>query len=78
MRKIYSALDIGSSYIKLVVGEFLNGKLNILCAVKGESRGFRRNQIVNPDKLVESINRVLDEASTKCLEKWNADFINIK
>ena len=77
MRKIYSALDIGSSYIKLVVGEFLNGKLNILCAVKGESRGFRRNQIVNPDKLVESINRVLDEASTKLNFKISKLVVNI-
>ena len=26
----------------------------------------------------EVLNKNLDEASTKCLEKWNADFINIK
>ena len=26
----------------------------------------------------EVLNKNLDEASAKCLEKWNADFINIK
>ena len=40
MRKIYTALDIGSNYIKLIVGEFINNKLNILCAKKCISRGF--------------------------------------
>ena len=39
MRKIYSALDIGSNFIKLVVGEFINNKLNILCAIKRECKG---------------------------------------
>ena len=77
MRKIYSALDIGSNYIKLVVGEFLNGKLNILCAVKGESRGFRKNQITDKEKLVNSVNKVLDEASTKLNFKITKLIVNI-
>ena len=63
MRKIYSALDIGSSFIKLVVGEFINGKLNILCAIKKESKGFKCNQITNEESLIKSINSVLNEAS---------------
>ena len=77
MRKIYSALDIGSSYIKLVVGEFLNGKLNILCAVKSESRGFKNNQITDSEKLIDSINKVLNEASTKLNFKITKLIVNI-
>ena len=30
MRKIFSSLDIGSNTIKIIVGEFINNKLNIL------------------------------------------------
>lgn len=77
MRKIYSALDIGSSFIKLVVGEFLNGKLNILCAVKGESKGFKKNQITDSEKLIKSINNVLNEASTKLNFKIKKLIVNI-
>ncbi len=77
MRKIYSALDIGSSFIKLVVGEFLNGKLNILCAIKGESKGFKNNQITNSEKLIKSINNVLNEASTKLNFKIKKLIVNI-
>ena len=51
MRKIYTALDIGSNYIKLIVGEFINHKLNILCAKKGISRGFYFNQITDEEPL---------------------------
>ena len=77
MRKIYSALDIGSSFIKLVVGEFFNNKLNILCAVKGETKGFKNNQVTDSDKLVTSINDVLNEASNKLNFKITKLIVNI-
>ena len=32
MREIITSLDIGSSQVKLVVSEVLNGNVNILCA----------------------------------------------
>ena len=77
MRKIYSALDIGSSFIKLVVGEFFNNKLNILCAVKGETKGFRNNQITDSNKLIASINDVLNEASNILNFKITKLIVNI-
>ena len=45
MRKIFTALDIGSNTIKVVVGEFIGTKLNILSAVKVTSRGYVNNYI---------------------------------
>ena len=45
MRNIYSALDIGSDSIKLVCGEFIHGKLNVLCAEKTYSLGYQNNII---------------------------------
>jgi len=77
MRKIYSALDIGSGYIKLVVGEFLNGKLNILCAVKKQAKGFIHNQITNQESLIRTINSVLNEASSKLNFKITKVIVNI-
>lgn len=46
MRNIYSALDIGSDSIKLVCGEFIHGKLNVLCAEKTYSLGYQNNVIM--------------------------------
>lgn len=77
MRKIYTALDIGSNYIKLIVGEFINNKLNILCAKKGISRGFYFNQITDEDKLVKSINAVLEEAELELNFKIKNVILNI-
>ena len=48
MRKIFSALDIGSNTIKLVVGEFTLNKLNILCAVKVPSYKQVMAKMSNP------------------------------
>lgn len=63
MRKIFSALDIGSDTIKLVVGEFINDKLNILCAKNEPSSGFKHNGITDSEELIKSIKNVINEAS---------------
>lgn len=55
MRKIFSALDIGSNSIKLVVGEFINNKLNVLSAVKVPTHGYTSNYIYNKEDLILSI-----------------------
>lgn len=65
MRNIYSALDIGSDSIKLVCGEFIHGKLNVLCAEKTYSLGYQNNIISDKEELVSSIKRLI----TICSEK---------
>ncbi len=49
MRKIIASLDIGNHTIKLVVGEIVRGKLNILACVDGPSRGIKKGFIVNAE-----------------------------
>ena len=65
MRKIFSALDIGTNSIKLVVAEVIFNKLNVLCAEKVPSRGIKGNYIYDKDLLKESIKNVIDKVEEK-------------
>ena len=42
MRKIIASLDIGSHTIKLVVGEIVKHKLNILACIETPARGIKK------------------------------------
>ena len=64
MRKIIASLDIGSSLIKLVVGEMTKNKFNILLAINTESQGIRNGFIVNQ----ESFNEVIVDLFNKAEE----------
>ena len=58
MRKIIASLDIGNHTIKLVVGEIVRGKLNILACVDVPSRGIKKGFIVNPESAIEALEEV--------------------
>ena len=55
MRKIMASLDIGSSSIKLVVGEIQKNKLNVLSCVEILSGGIKKGYIVNPESALPLI-----------------------
>ena len=63
MRKIISSIDVGTNYIKLVVGEFSYGKFNILSAIKVETSGIQDGHIVNSEALINSIKKCVKIAS---------------
>lgn len=58
MRKIIASLDIGNHTIKLVVGEIVRNKLNILSCVDTPSRGIKKGFIVNAESAIEAISDV--------------------
>ena len=58
MRKIIASLDIGSHTIKLVVGEIVKNKLNILACVDTPARGIKKGFIVNPESAIEALEDV--------------------
>ena len=52
MRKIIASLDIGSSTIKLIVGEFIKNSFNVLCISEVPSRGIKKGLVSNRDDLI--------------------------
>ena len=69
MRHIISSLDLGSSKIKLVVGEAYDDRFYVLCAIEEESRGIKGGNIVEVDETVYAI---------KKLQKKAEDLLGIK
>ena len=61
MRKIYSAIDVGSSFIKIVVLEELDKKLNILANISYPSKGIEDGMIVDLKSAVISLREALNE-----------------
>jgi cell division protein FtsA len=55
MRRIIASLDIGSSTIKLVVGEIVKNRVNILACVDTPSRGVKNGFIVNSESTIEAL-----------------------
>ena len=62
MRKIIASLDIGNHTIRLVVGEIVRGKLNILVCVEAPARGIKKGFIINPESAIESLKDVFSKA----------------
>ena len=55
MRKILAGLDVGSNTLKLVVGEMVKNKLNILSVSETPSSGVKSGIIINQTSLIESL-----------------------
>ena len=61
MRKIYSSIDIGSSFIKIVVLEELEKNLNVLANISYPSKGIKEGMIVDLKAAVTSLREALAE-----------------
>ena len=64
MRKIMACLDVGSNNVKLVVGEMVKKKLNILAVADSPSNGVKNGIAINPSDLYGPIHDVV----TRCEE----------
>ncbi len=62
MRKIIASLDIGSSTIKLIVGEFIKNSLNVLCVSEVLSRGVKKGLVSNKDDLIPVLKECFHKA----------------
>ena len=58
MKKIMASLDVGSDTVKLVVGEMVKRKLNILAVAEAPSVGIKKGIITEPEELLEPLKEV--------------------
>ncbi|MEQ2526399.1 cell division protein FtsA [Robertmurraya yapensis] len=59
---IYVSLDIGTSSVKVIIGEMVNDSLNIIGVGNVKSEGLRKGSIVDIDETVHSIKKAVDQA----------------
>jgi cell division protein FtsA len=55
-------LDIGTTNVRAVIAEPLDGRLEVVGVGEAESKGLRKGVIVNPDAAVEAIKRAVEAA----------------
>lgn len=60
--EIYVSLDIGTSTVKVIIGEIVDESLNIIGVGNVKSKGIKKGSIVDIDETVHSIKRAIDEA----------------
>ncbi|MCR5787514.1 MAG: cell division protein FtsA [Bacilli bacterium] len=77
MRKIIASLDIGSSLLKLVVGEFTKNKFNILLAISQESQGIKNGFIVNQESFNETIEDLFKQANERLGVRVRKVIVNV-
>ena len=63
MRKIYASVDIGSSFIKIVVLEELSNKLNVLSSNCFPSDGIKKGIIIDDEKVENALKKAFDEVN---------------
>ncbi|MFD0869842.1 Cell division protein FtsA [Chlamydia abortus] len=56
------SLDIGTSKVRVIIGEVANGSINIIGVGSSESEGIRKGSIVDIDQTVQSIRNAVDHA----------------
>jgi len=77
MRRILGSIDLGSHTIKVVVGEIINNKINILCAVSESSRGIKNGLIINAEDAVFCLKKTFKKAEDLLGVKINKVIANI-
>ncbi|MFD1735731.1 cell division protein FtsA [Bacillus salitolerans] len=60
--EIFVSLDIGTSNVKVIIGEMLHDSLNIIGVGNVKSEGLRKGTIVDIDETVHSIKRAVEQA----------------
>lgn len=61
-RETYVSLDIGTSNVRVIIGDIANGSLNIIGVGNSKSEGIKKGSIVDIDETVRSIRRAVEQA----------------
>ncbi|WP_141431278.1 cell division protein FtsA [Bacillus sp. 03113] len=60
--EIFVSLDIGTSNVKVIIGEMVNDALNVIGVGSVKSEGLRKGSIVDIDETVHSIRKAIEQA----------------
>ncbi|MGA9228002.1 MAG: cell division protein FtsA [Mesobacillus sp.] len=74
---IYVSLDIGTSSVKVIIGEMVNDSLNIIGVGNVKSEGLRKGSIVDIDETVHSIKRAVEQAERMIGMKINQVIVGV-
>lgn len=74
---IYVSLDIGTSSVKVIIGEMVNDTLNIIGVGNVKSEGLRKGSIVDIDETVHSIKRAIEQAERMVGLKINQVIVGV-
>ncbi len=77
MRKVISSIDIGSATIKIVVGEIIKNKLNILAVSDTPSKGIKKGLIINAESFMESLKKGISKIEETLGLKLHKTIVNI-
>ncbi|MBS4207705.1 cell division protein FtsA [Bacillus sp. FJAT-50079] len=75
--EIYISLDIGTSTVKVIIGEMTNDSLNIIGVGNAKAEGIRKGSIVDIDETVHSIEKAIEEAERMVGMKINHVIVGI-
>lgn len=76
-QEIFVSLDIGTTSIKVVVAEYINGRVNFIGVGNEKSRGLSRGVIVDIDETVYSIQQAVAQAERKAGVKINEVVVGV-
>ena len=62
---MYVGLDIGTTSVKVVVAEYIEGQMNIIGVGNAKSDGLNRGIVVDIDQTVQAIQRAVRQAEEK-------------
>ena len=77
--EMYVSLDIGTSSVKVIIGEMVNDTLNIIGVGNVKSTGLKKGSIVDIDETVQSIQKAVEQAQrmvgngykkSNCWDHW--------
>ena len=77
MKKIYTAIDIGSDTIKFIVGEYFNDKVNVLASHEEKSKGIRKGLIVDSNLAINAIKDGIKELEKDLGVKIKKAIVNV-
>ena len=75
---IIVGLDIGTSKVRLVVGEVNNfNQIEIICNASHKCNGIKKSKIIDEDEVALAVSKVIEEAEAETELKINSSYVTI-